>query len=61
VDIIVAQKAGDAVTIEVKGTAKKYDWVISNLTSLNPERHSSSSSATRIASAILRCRHLAGG
>jgi hypothetical protein len=39
VDIIVARKAGDAVTIEVKGTAKKYDWVINNLTSLNPERH----------------------
>src|SRR5438309_8667844 len=39
IDIIVARKAGDAVTIEVKGTAKKYDWVINNLTSLNPERH----------------------
>ena len=39
VDIVVARKAGDAVTIEVKGTAKKYDWVINNLTSLNPERH----------------------
>src|SRR5947207_15678196 len=39
VDIIVARKAGDAVTIEVKGTAKKYDWVINNLTSLNPDRH----------------------
>lgn len=39
VDIIVARKAGDAVTIEVKGTAKKYDWVINNLTSLNPNRH----------------------
>src|SRR5436853_3767839 len=39
VDIIVAREAGDAVTIEVKGTAKKYDWVINNLTSLNPERH----------------------
>jgi hypothetical protein len=39
VDIIVARKAGDAVTIEVKGTAKKYDWVINNLTTLNPDRH----------------------
>lgn len=39
VDIIVARKAGDAVTIEVKGTAKKYDWVVNNLTSPHPERH----------------------
>lgn len=39
VDIVVARKAGDAVTIEVKGTAKKYDWVVNKLTSLNPSRH----------------------
>ena len=39
VDIIVARKAGDAVTIEVKGTAKKYDWVVNNLSSANPDRH----------------------
>jgi hypothetical protein len=39
VDIIVARKAGDAVTIEVKGTAKKYDWVVNNLVSANPDRH----------------------
>ncbi len=38
-DIIVAREAGDAVTIEVKGTAKKYDWVVNNLSSANPERH----------------------
>jgi hypothetical protein len=38
-DTIVARKAGDAVTIEVKGTAKKYDRLVNNLTSLNPERH----------------------
>jgi len=39
VDIIVARKAGDALTVEVKCTAKKYAWVINNLTSLGPDRH----------------------
>jgi hypothetical protein len=39
VDIIVARKAGDAVTVEVKGTAMKYDWVVNNLSSANPDRH----------------------
>ncbi len=39
VDIIVARKAGDAVTIEVKGTAKKYDWLVNTLSSTNPDRH----------------------
>lgn len=39
VDIIVARKAGDAVTVEVKGTAIKYDWVVNNLVSANPDRH----------------------
>ena len=39
VDIIVARKAGDAVTVEVKGTAKKYDWLVNNLSSTNPDRH----------------------
>lgn len=39
VDIIVAREAGDAVTIEVKGTAKKYDWVVNNLISKIPDRH----------------------
>ena len=39
VDIVIARKAGDAVTVEVKGTAKKYDWLVNNLNSANPERH----------------------
>lgn len=39
VDIIVARRAGDAVTVEVKGTAKKYDWLVNNLSSANPDRH----------------------
>ena len=39
VDIVVARQAGDAVTVEVKGTAKKYDWVVNNLSSHNPDRH----------------------
>jgi hypothetical protein len=39
VDIVVVRKAGDAVTVEVKGTAKKYDWVVNKLTSPHPDRH----------------------
>lgn len=39
VDIVVVRKAGDAVTIEVKGTAKKFDWVVNKLTSPHPDRH----------------------
>jgi hypothetical protein len=39
VDIIVARKAGDAVTVEVKGTAMKYDWVVNNLSSPHPDKH----------------------
>jgi hypothetical protein len=39
VDIVVVRKAGDAVTIEVKGTAKKYDWVVNTLSSPHPDRH----------------------
>lgn len=32
-------RPGDAATIEVKGTAKKYDWVVNTLSSANPDRH----------------------
>lgn len=39
VDIVVARQAGDAVTVEVKGIAKKYDWPANNLRSHDPERH----------------------
>jgi hypothetical protein len=39
VDIVVVRKAGDAVTVEVKGTAKKYDWVVNKLSSPHPDRH----------------------
>lgn len=39
VDIVVARDAGDAVTVEVKGVAGKYDWPASNLSTRNPERH----------------------
>lgn len=39
VDIVVVRKAGDAVTIEVKGTAKKFDWVVNKLSSPHPDRH----------------------
>lgn len=39
VDIMVARTAGDAVTVEVKGVAGKYDWPASNIQSSNPDRH----------------------
>ena len=39
VDIVVVRAAGDAVTVEVKGVARKYDWVANNLTSRAPDRH----------------------
>lgn len=39
VDIMVARAAGDAVTVEVKGVAKAYDWPANNLSSANPQRH----------------------
>ena len=39
VDIVVARQAGDAVTVEVKGIAKKYDWPAGNLVTQDPQRH----------------------
>lgn len=39
VDIMVARTAGDAVTVEVKGVAGKYDWPASNIQSHRPKRH----------------------
>lgn len=39
VDIVVAREAGDAVTVEVKGVAKKYDWPANNLQTKHPRRH----------------------
>lgn len=39
VDIVVAREAGDAVTVEVKGLAGKYEWPADNLTAQNPANH----------------------
>src|SRR3990172_11892914 len=39
VDIVVVREAGDAVTVEVKGVAKKYDWPANNLVTANPACH----------------------
>jgi hypothetical protein len=39
VDIVVVRDAGDAVTVEVKGLAGKYEWPADNLVTLNPDRH----------------------
>lgn len=39
VDIVVVRDAGDAVTVEVKGVAKKYDWPANNLVAEKPDQH----------------------
>jgi len=39
VDILVAREAGDAVTVEVKGVAERFDWPAGNLGSRAPARH----------------------
>ena len=39
VDIVVAREAGDAVTVEVKGVARRYDWPADNIQSATPNRH----------------------
>ena len=39
VDIVVVRNAGDAVTVEVKGIAKKYDWPADNLVTEHPDNH----------------------
>jgi hypothetical protein len=42
VDVVVVRESGDAVTVEVKGLAGKYEWPGDNLVSQTPripERH----------------------
>lgn len=39
VDVVVVRNAGDAVTVEVKGVAKKYDWPANNLVTSKPDQH----------------------
>src|SRR5712691_6253250 len=39
VDVVVVRNAGDAVTVEVKGVAQKYDWPANNLVSTKPDQH----------------------
>jgi hypothetical protein len=39
VDIVVARKAGDAVTVEVKALAGKHYWPANNLSAVKPDRH----------------------
>jgi len=39
VDVVVVRNAGDAVTVEVKGVAKKYDWPANNLAASKPDQH----------------------
>ena len=38
--MVVVRNAGDAVTVEVKGVAKKYDWPANNLVTQKPDQHS---------------------
>jgi hypothetical protein len=39
VDIVLVRDPGEAVTIDVKGVAKRYDWPAGNIYSAHPERH----------------------
>lgn len=39
VDIVVVRDAGDAVTVEVKGGSRKYDWPADNLKTAKPDQH----------------------
>jgi len=42
VDVVVVRESGDAITVEVKGLAGKYEWPVNNLVSQTPripERH----------------------
>lgn len=39
VDVVVVRDAGDAVTVEVKGGAKRYDWPANNLVTTKPDQH----------------------
>lgn len=39
VDVVVVREAGDAVTVEVKGVAKKNSWPANNLTTEKPDQH----------------------
>jgi len=37
VDIVVVREAGDAITVEVKGLAGKYEWPANNLVNQTPK------------------------
>lgn len=39
VDVVVVRDAGDAVTVEVKGVAKKDSWPADNLVTTKPAQH----------------------
>ncbi len=39
VDVVVVRDAGDAVTVEVKGLAGKYEWPADNLVTEHPDSH----------------------
>jgi hypothetical protein len=39
VDIVVVRDASDAVTVEVKGVADKYEWPADNLVTNHPNSH----------------------
>lgn len=39
VDIVVVRETGQAVTVEVKGIAGKYEWPADNLATTSPDSH----------------------
>jgi hypothetical protein len=39
VDIVVVRKKGEAVTVDVKGVARKYDWPADNIRPTRRNRH----------------------
>ncbi len=39
VDVVVVREAGDAVTVEVKGSAGKNSWRANNLVTQKPDQH----------------------
>lgn len=39
VDVVVVRDAGDAVTVEVKGLAKRNSWPANNLVTTKPDQH----------------------
>lgn len=57
VDVVVVRDAGDAITVEVKGVARKYDWPANNLKTQTPDRHFVALVSFEGALRHTKCRH----